>query len=208
MIEKISYSDHIKLSEFGLQTFFDKTFKCFEKEINSLANTIFKEKKSHNVFALIERAWIGVLNNAIIRAFPDNAVTLQEFAVYTFDNNVRKYTGRSDLLVRWVDQNKNEFYLLFEAKCHEEKDGSNLNRDSENLSVLNQVSKYYKTELEYYNGKNVFLISIAFGWIRKKNVLEMAIKSAKMGSSSIDFCHLYHNREEGMWVYGGIFKPC
>jgi hypothetical protein len=88
MIESIDYTN---IKECELQEFFDKTFQYFGKEINSLARTVFNQKETHNVFALIERAWVGTLNNAIIRAFPEDAVTLQEFAVY--DKN-KKIVGR------------------------------------------------------------------------------------------------------------------
>lgn len=84
------------MTDYGLQDFFDKTFHFMGKGINALSETIFNGKTSHSVFALIERAWVGVLNNAIIRAFPKDAITLQEFAVY--DKEI-KIIGRSDMLV-------------------------------------------------------------------------------------------------------------
>lgn len=205
MIESLNYTN---IKECELQHFFDKTFFYFEKEINSLSKTIFIQKETHNVFALIERAWVGTLNNAIIRAFPEDAVTLQEFAVY--DNN-KKIVGRSDLLVHWTDRKKKEFYLLFEAKCHEELNGSTFFSNNEkNIDVINQAGRYYDAEAKYYNGKNVYLISIVFAWLRKNKILDKAkeyMNLIKSEEAPVHFCRLYHEKHEGMWVYGNIYKP-
>jgi hypothetical protein len=194
---------------YELKEFFDKTFKYFHKEIFLLRSTIFSEKKQYKVFALIERAWVGVLNNAIIKAFPDDSVTLQEYGVY---GNDEKLHGRSDLLVRWTNKKEEEFYLLFEAKCYEEVKEKELYIDTESYfkPIIDQAQKYYDVEKEYYSDKKAYLVVISFGWIRKEGMIEKAKEYFHMDNkedSYTDFCYLYYEGKEGMWVYGKICLP-
>jgi len=197
---------YFKQENHELKEFFDKTLKYFHKEIFLLHSTIFNEKKRHKVFALIERAWVGVLNNAIIKAFPEDSVTLQEFGVYGEDG---KLFGRSDLLVRWTNKNEEEIYLLFEAKCYEELKESELLIDFHHYfePILRQAKEYYEAEKEFYRNKKVYLIPISFGWIRKKGMIETAKKyfeKIDKVDTTTDFCRLYYEGDEGMWVYGLI----
>jgi hypothetical protein len=209
MIKSKLYLNQFRDQNSEIKEFFDQTFKYFQKEIFLLRSTIFSENKSHTVFALIERAWVGVLNNAIIKAFPDDSVTLQEFGVYGAD---QKLIGRCDLLVRWTNKKEEEIYLLFEAKCFEERRELELYDDCENYysKIMAQAMKYYEPEKEYYKDKNVYLITISFGWLRKPAVLNKAIAYFDFKDRtdfSTDFCYLYYEGSEGVWVYGKIYKP-
>lgn len=60
-----------------------------------------ESKAIDNLFKIIERTWLGIFNNALIRTNPE-ITTLQEFAAYN-DNGLY---GRCDLLFRYADREK------------------------------------------------------------------------------------------------------
>ena len=196
------------LRQFGLNDFFTKTFEQFKAELNRLHDTIYNYNDHKLLFALNERAWLGVFNNAIINAFPESAVTLQEFSVY----NEGKFVGRADFLVHWKAGNGKEFYLLFEAKQYEETSRSKILNDTwDDLNKIKlQAQKYFDAEISYYEGKTVYIIPIAFGWIKKEGFLDEAKKYFLKGQQkdqTSDFCALFYENEVGMWIYGKIFEP-
>src|SRR5688572_10509304 len=85
----------------GFGEFLRKVFHSLGNEIQLVINTFYQydPKPKYNalgsddVFTVIERTWLGLFNNAIIRAFP-KSVTMQEFNVW----DERKAIGRCDFL--------------------------------------------------------------------------------------------------------------
>lgn len=209
---KIKHEPYIhpeRLEKHGLHNFFDKTFSCFSQELNILRNTIYNYKNEGDIFALNERAWVGVFNNAVIKAFPDSSATLQEFSVY---NDDKEFSGRADFLVHWKDEKGKEFHLLFEAKQYEERSLNNLYEDSaiDMEEIKKQGKRYVDSESVYYKDKTVYVIPLVFGWIRKTKVLEQAVgyfkDSVNKIDSPTDFCSLFYEGNHGVWVYGYINK--
>lgn len=206
MIESKHYIHSQRPEEFGIREFLENTFKHFNKELSRLRETIYNYKEHHYVFALNERAWVGVFNNAIIKAFPNTSVTLQEYGVYSPSN----FVGRADFLVHWTDNNGKEFHLLFEAKQYEELSFNTMLDDTEEYlnSIKVQGQKYFDAETIYYQDKTVYVIPIAFGWIRKAGFLNEAKKYFEGGEKkdkATDFCSLFFEGEFGVWVYGKIY---
>jgi len=122
MIDSIDFIHSKRLEKFGIKEFFEKTFVHFKAELNRLRETIYNYNEHQFVFALNERAWLGVFNNAIVKAFPTTSVTLQEYGVYSPIN----FVGKADFLVHWTDNNGKVFYFLFEAKQYEEMNSKTL----------------------------------------------------------------------------------
>ncbi|MFM8912158.1 MAG: hypothetical protein ACKOE6_04430 [Flammeovirgaceae bacterium] len=206
-IEQLQFLEHDRLNEFGLDEFFHKTLNSLHDELQRLRNTIYNYSQHHFVFALNERAWVGAFNNAILRAFPETAVTLQEFGVY----NKSGFIGRADFLVQWKPDDSKPLYLLFEAKQYEELNKTKLLSDASNYLnfVRKQGQKYFEAETEYYNDKTVLIIPIAFGWIRKEGFLSEAKKyfgGNEKQDGSTDFCSLYFEGEYGAWAYGKVYN--
>ncbi|HUM97870.1 MAG TPA: hypothetical protein PK275_08425 [Chitinophagaceae bacterium] len=208
-ITQLQYIEEKRLSEFGLNIFFKKVLDSLREELQRLRKTIYEYDKAGEIFDLNERSWVGVLNNAISRAYPDSSVTLQEYGVY----NKSSFVGRADILVFWKDIGKEPIYLLFEAKSYEETKKSELLNDAGEFlnSVRLQGKKYYDAELEtnYYKDKIVFIIPIAFGLIRRQHYLSEAKKYFNLShkkDNSTDFCSLYFEGEHGAWSYGKVYN--
>ena len=124
-IQQQHYLNKESLALKELDFFFEVVFKRLGQELNLMRESIFDNYVCHptvyeDVFGLNEQAWVGVLNNAIVKAFSDSADTLQEFTVYNTVNNekseIRTFHGRADLLVLWKNSKGVKVYLLFEAK--------------------------------------------------------------------------------------------
>ncbi len=74
--------------------------------------------------------------------------------------------------------------------------------------IYDQAIKYYVAEKAYYEKKNIFIVSIAFGWIREAELMNEAKEwFKKPNDRSTDFCYLYGEGENGFWVYGKAFDP-
>lgn len=207
MIEKLDFLNKERMKSFGIEEFLEQTFKQFQDELILLRKTIYNYKDHHFVFALNERAWVGVFNNAIIKAFPDSSVTLQEYCVY----DPQKAVGRADLLVHWMNNSNDEFYLLFEAKRYVESDMTSvLVEDEEYFKLIkSQGHKYFEAETEYYKNKIVYIIPISFGCIRNSAILEKAKTyfdpTQVITERVTDFCTLYFDGDFGVWVYGKVY---
>ncbi len=205
IVEHKPFINSTRLKEFGLETFFQRTLDCLKEELQRLRDTIYNYDQHQYLFALNERAWVGAFNNAVIRAFPDSAAALQEFSVY----NKEGFIGRADFLVYWKNSNGKPLYLLFEAKQYEEVGKSEMLDDTGSYlnTVREQGQKYFDAETEYYKDKTVFIIPIAFGWIRQPGNLTVAksyFEQANKKDKSTDFCYLYFEGEFGAWVYGNV----
>lgn len=206
IIEQQQFIEQSRLAHYGLDFFFKRTLDCLRDELQRLRQSIYDNNQHEYIFALNERAWVGVFNNAVLRAFPDSAVTLQEFGVY----NKRNFVGRADYLVCLKDKCGMPICLLFEVKQYEETIQAKILADTRGYldSVKEQGQKYFDAEKEYYKDKRVLVIPMAFGWIRKPGYLLEAKKyfdDAEMKNRSVDFCSLYFEGEFGAWVYGKIY---
>jgi hypothetical protein len=111
-ITQLQYIEEKRLSEFGLNIFFKKVLDSLREELQRLRKTIYEYDNAGEIFDLNERSWVGVLNNAISRAYPDSSVTLQEYGVY----NKSSFVGRADILVFWKDIEKNQFICYLKLK--------------------------------------------------------------------------------------------
>jgi hypothetical protein len=205
MIKCEPYIHSQRTTELGLKGFIENTFNCFYIELSRLRDTLYNYEEHHFIFALNERTWIGILNNAIIKAYP-NSVTLQEYGVHS----PTKFVGRADLLVQWNHPNGKIYYLIFEAKQYKEQSFNTLLKDDEEYlkSIKDQGQKYFDAETTYYKDKNVYVIPIVFGWIPNKMFLDKAKQyfAVKDGDKASDFCYLYHEGDSGVWVYGKIYE--
>lgn len=206
IVEHKSFIEKARLREYKLDIFFEKSLECLKDELQRLRNTIYNYNQHEFLFALNERAWVGAFNNAVIRAFPDSAATLQEFGVY----NKNSFIGRADYLVNWTNPAGKTLYLLFEAKQYEEVSKSEMLNDSSSYlnSVREQGRKYFEAETDYYNDKTVFIVTLVFGWIRQPGNLAIAksyFDQENKKDKSTDFCYLYYEGEFGAWVYGNVY---
>jgi len=198
-----------RLENFELKEFIEKTLNKVKEELTILRKTIYNYKEHHYLFALNERAWVGIINNAIIKAFPKNSSTLQEFSV----TNQKGFVGRADFLVCWKNKTGKEYYLLFEAKQYEEKNISKIYDDPKDdyCRVFDQAQKYYEAEFSYYKSKKVYIIPIFIGWIRSNPKLLQKAKEyftiKEKTDKSTDFCCLYYEGDYGTWIYGKICLP-
>lgn len=194
--------------QFGLDSFLNAIGEQIQSELSLLANNIYNYKKPEQVFAQNERAWVGILNNAIIRAFPDGSSTLQEFCVY----DEHKFVGRADFLAH-LNFGKQDKYLLFEAKQYEELSSESMHDDADQYlnSIALQAKKYLIAEDEYYKERDTYVIPIVFAWLRRSDVLAKAHEyfiSDQKDDKSTDFCFFYYatqqGTENGAWCYGKI----
>jgi hypothetical protein len=70
------------------------------------------------------------------------------------------------------------------------------------------VSAQYNAELNYYNKeeKTIFIIPIYFGWMRKEGLIEKAKEYKIESYETTDFCALYYEGNNGVWVYGKVYN--
>jgi hypothetical protein len=193
--------------------FLSRTLKTLGEEFSRVANAIFiypDDKKGidgkesvNDVFALIERSHVGILNNAILRAFP-NDTTLQEFAVYEKNGHS---VGRADLFVKHVASKERSIDFLFEAKA-----GvflwKNYSEDETRQfyeRIQEQAYKYYLAEKEYYTHPT-YIISIIFDWIRHTELLNRVL-SEEYSDNVTDFYLIFHTKEAGLSVSGNVQGP-
>jgi hypothetical protein len=182
-----------------VKPFFKKILDEFGEELIKLAELIYSYpnnekgidglKSINDVFALIERTYVGVLNNAIIRSYSE-AVTLQEFSVY----NEHKASGRADLFVS-VPDTEGTLDFLFEAKVDTTrwKKYSNEQTLKEYQEIYNQAHAYYSDEEKYYSQKP-HIVSIIFEWVRHKDLLDEILKEEDEDDCT-DFYYIYHYRK-------------
>ncbi|MCF8408377.1 MAG: hypothetical protein K9G36_05320 [Crocinitomicaceae bacterium] len=214
-IQQQHYLKRESLANMELDFFFEVIFKRLGQELELLRNTLFdyrdengNERKPtvyEEIFGLNEQAWVGVLNNAIVRAFPDTANTLLEFTIY----NKTEFQGRADLLVQWKNSKGKKINLLFEAKQYKESDETKMKEDA--TSYINEIMKqgkgYIDADKEYFDKKeNLFIVPIVFAWIPEDNLLKIADDYMKPSNEKKeDFCSLYSECNSGAWVYGSVY---
>jgi hypothetical protein len=219
------YLNKEKLASYELDFFVEVVLKRLGRELERLTDNIFnykdisgKKRKPtvyEDIFGLNEQAWVGLLNNAIIRSFPE-ADTLLEFTVYNDSNEseIRKFHGRADLLVHWKNNQGKSIYLLFEAKQFTDitkgdyNDVLNKTKDKNyHDDIKNQAKKYIKADEDYFSKKTIVIIPIIFGWIKDSSTLTNAKKYMKsIDEKKEHFCSLYFEKDRGAWVYGSVFN--
>ena len=222
-IQKQHYLNKESLANLELDSFFEKIFNQLGEELERLRETIFYYKAEfgndskptvyEEIFGLNEQAWVGVLNNAIVRAFPDQAYTLIEFTVYNEgkdeNSKIRSFFGRADLLVHLKNWKGKEINLLFEAKQYKECDEKKMEEDATLYinEIMEQGKGYVDADKEYFDKKeNLFIVPIVFAWIPEDNLLKIADGYMKPSNEKKeDFCSLYSESNSGAWVYGSVY---
>lgn len=188
-----------------------KTFlMAIEEELNSIYSSFYNYNipedtltGTQNIFRLIERTWIGILNNCIIKKFRD-ASSLQEFSVWNSERSI----GRCDMLFCIPSKDRRMDFIV-EGKLFEFK--NNWKPDSAKYfynSILLQANSYYEAEKKYYDSYNseVRLMAFVVEWIRTTELLEKAEKIMNKWEDSsdgeADFLALYSSDKAGAFVYG------
>lgn len=223
-MNKIKHQHYLKkekLASDELDFFFEVVMKRLGQELERLRETIFyytdesdNERKPtlyEDMFGINEQAWVGVLNNVIIRAFPE-ADTLQEFTIYndSDDEVKRNFHGRADFLVHWKNFKGEKINLLFEAKQYKELDAAKMKEDSTVYitEIMNQAKSYIDADKEYFKkSENLYIIPIVFAWIPKDELLTIAKDYMNSKEEKTEhFCSLYFEGYRGAWVYGSVFN--
>ena len=190
-----------------IKIFFSNILNAFGEELNKLASVICQYpnnllglddlERENDVFTLIEQTYVGILNTAIIRTYP-NAVTLQEFGVYSEDLK----RGRADLLITFEgDQSGTEF--LIKAKHAGEANYQSYS----NEKALRWYKKLYSQALQYYTAEQKYylqqptIVTITFEWARNQKQLKEVLEETTTDEYT-DFYYLYHTNSAGLLVYG------
>ena len=191
----------------AVKTFFSNVLNAFGDELKKLATVVYQYpsnqmgldglESENDVFALIERTYVGIFNNAVVRAYP-NAVTLQEFGVY-FETPKR---GRADLFITFEDDKLGMDFLV-EAKHVGEvqwKIPSQKDVIKHYSDTYNQALSYYTAEEKYYLQKPI-IVTITFEWARRQDQLDAVLKETYTDDHT-DFYYLFHTNSAGLLVYG------
>jgi hypothetical protein len=210
--EKTYQSPSLKAEHFG--PLIANTLKGITGELNKIYRAFYsyqlKEDSSKgidNLFRIIERTWVGILNNSLLLENP-SITTLQEFSVWSSERNI----GRCDLLFRYEHEGQKSDFVT-EAKLYEFTD--NWKNDTAKgfyLGILNRAYDYYSTEKKYYDTyeSDIWLMAFVAEWIRGKERLTRAetIMSEwnENTDSETDFLTLYQGELSGAFVYGKLMK--
>lgn len=181
--------------------------KKFSEELDMLCRQMYKGKEA-DLFSLIERTYIGLLNNAIVRHYGNRATTLQEFSVW--EN--QKIVGRADLLVK-IRFDKSSAYFLFEGKQREFDGKEYVSNELKTFfdAFENQARKYYDAEKDDYD-EQVYIVPIVFEWIRTQKKLTQVLDWERdKDDDHTDFYMVLHSNCEGennsgLMVYGKVVK--
>lgn len=190
----------------SLQNFFKVVLDEFQRELQLIASQWYNYENEHgagtdDIFALIERTYVGIFNNAIIRLFPNDAV-VQEFSV---EVGKGKY-NRCDYLVKHWHKG-NSINLMFEAKQRQfdGKDYSPEESKSFLADFLNQGRGYFEAEKQFYLGAQTYVVSLVFEWVRYLEHLKQAFKYSNDCDDGVtDFFCFYHTDTAGLMVYGNV----
>lgn len=195
-----------RLVDPALKIFFDKTLRAFTKELQLLADQWYNysedgKKGVDEVFALIERSYVGLFNNAVVKSFPNDSA-LQEFSVHLGGRNY----VRGDYLVKHWEGDRS-LSILFEAK-QRQHDGRKYSM-SETKAFLDpfieQGKKYYIAETQYYQDET-YISSLVFEWVRYPEHLKNVLSWSDDDDGITDFYCLYHTNTAGLMVYGNLTK--
>lgn len=196
-----------RISEREVSIFFKRILREFKNELQLLADQWYNyepgidgESGTEDVFALIERSYVGLFNSAVIRCFPKDA-TLQEFSV----QEGRKSYVRGDYLVKHLRKGK-PINFLFEAK-QRVFDGRKY--ESEELikyfdPFISQCKKYYEAEKNFYVG-DTYLVPLVFERVRYSEHCKMVMELDDNNDDGVtDFYCFIHTDVAGLMVYGKI----
>ena len=184
----------------------DKIIKDFRKELQ----LYYEKTHDHELFQFNEQAFVGLLNNSIVRIDSDNNITtIQEYCVK--ERKTGK-TGRVDLLMY---NSEEKTCIIFEAKHYytdEKKDEKwsvkDTDRDLE--EIIEQVNRYYKAEKDFYKDKTVYLCAIVFDSVLKfKTTIEDYLKLKDFDDLGNYYSYtLYEENElsDVLNIYGRVEK--
>jgi len=142
----------------------------------------YDKTKDKELFQFNEQAFVGLLNNAIVRNDSDNNITtIQEYCVK--ERKTGK-TGRVDLLMYNSEKN---ICIIFEAKhyyTNEQKDNSwsKIETCRHLNEVIKQAERYYENDRtsnndnDFYKDKTVYLCAIVFDSLTEINSVEDYLK--------------------------------
>lgn len=194
----------------GFNDFIIRILAELRTEMNRVSQAFYQTRVTgqelfgvDNLFSVIERTWVGIFNNALVRN--SDIAVMQEFSVWSDEKNI----GRCDLLFRFNDGNE-EIDIVAEAKCYEFfNNWDKFNNAEFYKRILDQAYRYYKEERNYYE-KKVKLMAIVFEWIRNNDRLEAAKKLMDefqhRNDPETDFLSLYYGNSRGVFVYGKILS--
>jgi len=199
---------------------FSKVLENIQKELDGIYKAFYSYPVNEaerpgidNIFRIIERTWVGVLNNALLKS-DSRITTLQEFSVWSEERSI----GRCDLLFRY-EAGVQRFDFVTEAKLFEFTNRwKNETAEQFYNSILRQAFNYYDTEKKYYDTykSEVWLVAFVVEWIRNSALLNEAVKIMSNWSqdtdNQTDFLTLYIGNDCGAFVYGKLvrasdFKP-
>lgn len=197
----------------GFSEFLGKVFHQLEVEMLKTAKSFYDHSPAQfnetikgvdKIFSSIERTWVGLFNNALIKADLD-VTSLQEFAVWSSE----RQEGRCDLLFEW---NNNHF--IVEAKSAEFNPNWRLFIREDNFPfIIDQAKRYYTAEKDYYK-KDTFLVALVFEWVRESNLqkaneLIKKWKEVEISISAINthFASFFQGDHRGALIYGKIETP-
>lgn len=189
-----------ELDKHDLLPFFEKTLGGLEQELSMIHSTMVGKEDSP--FDWNETAWVGLLNNAIVRSYQAQVTTIQEYAL----TKGKGEKGRADLLVALKESEKVK-YLLFEAKWWIENK-KDLEGEMDYTNILRQAETYAKAESKFYQRKNLYLVAIVFGWLNTPEKVAIAERYMnhwdENDENETHFCGLYHDKKRGVWIYGKV----
>jgi hypothetical protein len=207
MISKTeTFVSHLRIKNPIVSNFFFKVLDGFHQELLLLCNhwynyelSIDKTAGYNDVFGLIERTYVGIFNNSVVKNFPDDAV-LQEFSVHL---GGKKYV-RADYLVKHIEPN-GYVNILFEAK-QRQFDGKDYNKEQTSSYLdpfMEQAKKYVSSEKTYYKGET-YLSTLVFEWVRLEKHVNQVKNWSNEDDGITDFYCFYHSDNAGLMVYGTI----
>ena len=191
-----------------LEKFIADTLSSLREVIEITANAFYQETEHDQevmgfdkMFGGIERTWVGIFNNAVVRTDATIA-TLQEFKVFSDE----KEEGRCDFLFQ-VNKDNQIFNVYTEAKQAIHDSMSNLTAQNDYTTAFKQLNTYYEQEKKWCKCPN-FQMVIRFEFINKSEELKLVQDAANNWDFSQDdgtnFLSLYYYKKRGVLVYGKI----
>jgi hypothetical protein len=161
---------------------------------------------NEELFEYNERAYIGFLNNAIVRGDEKKEYyTLQEYCV---KNNRTRKRGRADFLI--LDTKSKEYYLI-EAKQNFTREDTDKKWNESSIKkylhkIIKQANKYIKADIDFFRGKKVYTCAMVFDSVKLSSsvaeYLEMPYKSSI--PNYFYTCFYLENISRVLNVYGMI----
>lgn len=192
-----------------IKSFLRNVLNGLKKEIELVGHAFYgKEMKDESfhgvdkVFSNIERTWVGLWTNAMVRN--TEVPTFQEYHVYSDTRLV----GRCVLLFQ-IPVDGAPMNFITEVKSQEFVNNWNT-KDTlpYYLYVMDQANKYFKEEVGYYPDGRTRMMALFFEWIGNTMLLDKAKDIMKDWKNNpdleADFLGLYYGTQRGLFVYGKI----